>query len=316
MRVIIEKQNSNVKSIEIYKSGITAEIIRRYVEYLDVSEATVKIYLTGIRRLLRYLSERDIKAPSRNDIIEYKREILKEGLKSSTVALYLTSIRRLFAWTAQQGLYANIAEGIKSPKQDKGHKKDYLSADAMKAIMKGISRNSVEGLRNYAMIALMTCGGLRTVEVIRANVEDIRTLGDVTVLYVQGKGRTDKKEFIKITPKVADALREYFQARGHVSENEPLFVSESRRNSGKRLTTRTVSGVCKHAMRQAGYDSPRLTAHSLRHTAVTLALTAGQTLASVQMFARHTSISTTQIYAHNLERINSMCEASISEAIF
>ena len=305
-----------MKKLSLYKSEITTEIINSYVEYLDVSEATIRTYLTGIRRLLKYLSERDIKVPNQKDIQDYKREILRDGLKSSTVALYLTSIRRFFSWTAQRGLYANIAEGIKSPKQDKGHKKDYFSAESIKAIMKGIDRSTLEGKRNYAMIALMTCGGLRTVEVIRANVEDMRTLGDVTVLYVQGKGRTDKKEFIKITSKVADALREYFHARGHVSENEPLFTSMSRRNSGKRLTTRSISGICKSAMRKAGYDSARLTAHSLRHTAVTLALTAGQTLAEVQMFARHSSITTTQIYAHNLERINSMCEASISEAIF
>ncbi|MBR1658394.1 MAG: tyrosine-type recombinase/integrase [Synergistaceae bacterium] len=70
------------------------------------------------------------------------------------------------------------------------------------------------------------------------------------------------------------------------------------------------------AMRQAGFDSPRLSAHSLRHSAVTLSLLAGADLAEVQAFARHSNISTTQIYSHAVDRINSMCENAISDAIF
>ncbi|MBQ6001302.1 MAG: tyrosine-type recombinase/integrase, partial [Synergistaceae bacterium] len=82
------------------------------------------------------------------------------------------------------------------------------------------------------------------------------------------------------------------------------------------LTTRTISGIAKRTMRQAGFDSPRLSAHSLRHSAVTLSLLAGADLAEVQAFARHSNISTTQIYSHAVDRINSMCENAISDAIF
>lgn len=313
IRGIISKA---VRIEEAERKILSTNIINRFSEYLDVSSNTVRIYKTGISRLMSYLNNHSVNSPKREDILNFKRYLVAEGKKSSTVALYLSSVRRFFSWCETERIYPNIAQGIKAPKQDRGHKRDCLTPQGMKAIMQGINRNSLEGKRNYAMIALMTCGGLRTVEVIRANVEDIRILGDSTVLYVQGKGRSDKKEFIKITPKVGEALREYFKARGHVSSTEPLFSSLSRRNSGQRLTTRSISGISKSAMKEAGYDSPRLTAHSLRHTAVTLALTAGQTLAEVQMFARHSNISTTQIYAHNLERLNSMCEASISDAIF
>lgn len=34
--------------------------------------------------------------------------------------------------------------------------------------------------------------GLRTVEVSRSNIEDMRASGDTTVLYVQGKGHDEK----------------------------------------------------------------------------------------------------------------------------
>ena len=166
------------------------------------------------------------------------------------------------------------------------------------------------------MISLIATCGLRTIEIVRANVEDIRTLGDITVLYVQGKGRSDKKEFVKLSAPVVKAIRDYLLERGKVPGNAPLFASESRRNSGQRLTTCTVSGICKQAMKKAGYDTPRLTAHSLRHSAATLALLAGMELSDVQQFMRHSNIGVTMVYAHNVNRMKSLCEDSITSAIF
>lgn len=81
-------------------------------------------------------------------------------------------------------------------------------------------------------------------------------------------------------------------------------------------TRRSISGLVKARLKQAGYNSDRLTAHSLRHTAVTLSLIGGQSLQEVQQFARHINITTTQIYAHNLDRANNKCEETIANAIF
>ena len=54
-------------------------------------------------------------------------------------------------------------------------------------------------------------------------------------------------------------------------------------------------------MVQAGYDSPRLTCHSLRHTAATLMLQCGVAIENVQMILRHKSQNTPQIYRHDLD---------------
>ena len=137
-----------------------------------------------------------------------------------------------------------------------------------------------------------------------------------TVLYVMGKGKTSKGDFVKISEPVMAAIREYLSARGEVNDNEPLFVSCSRRNKGQRLTTRTISSVCKSAMIQAGFNSRRLTAHSLRHSAVTLALLGGMSLDDVSAFARHSSIAITQIYNHSINRMRSQCEQTVTAAIF
>ena len=104
--------------------------------------------------------------------------------------------------------------------------------------------------------------------------------------------------------------------RGAVEDDSPLFASLSRRNFGGRMSTRSISRICKNAMIKAGFNSRRLTAHSLRHTSITLALLAGMSLQDVSQFARHSNISVTMIYSHDIDRLKSRCEMAISEAIF
>ena len=291
-------------------------IINNFLNFLDVSINTADAYRKALRQLFNYFHNYGVDNPNRDNILAFKKEMESKGRKPSTIALYLAAARRFFSWTEQTGIYPNICVGVKAPKLEQGHKKDYFAASQIKTVLSGIDRSNLEGLRNYAIMALMTTGGLRTVEVTRASVEDLRVVGDVPVLYIQGKGRADKTEFVKLSPQVEAAIRDYLKARGEVEMQAPLFSSVSKRNMGARLTTRTIRGLCKNAMKEAGFNSDRLTAHSLRHTAVTLALLAGQDLAEVQHFARHHNISTTQIYAHNIDRMKSQCEMAISNAIF
>ncbi len=291
------------------------ELLSRFIQYIDVSPSSVKSYISGVRKFIRYLSVNGINTPTRETVLTYKKE-LSEKYSANSTALFLSSIRRFFAWCESEGLYGNIAKDVKSPKLSHDHKRDAFSAEELKSIIGGIDRNSLSGKRDYAIFCLVSATGLRTVEVMRANVGDIHRVAGATVLDIQGKGHTSKDAFVKLSGHVLTAIREYLSARGAVSDDEPLFASLSRRNYGKRLTTRSVSQVCKNAMLEAGFDSHRLTAHSLRHSAVTLALLAGISIQEVSMFARHSSISVTQVYAHDISRLQSQCESAISTAIF
>ena len=295
---------------------INSNLIEGFIDFLDVSDNTAKTYKKAIRQLFTYFGANGISKPTRSDVITFKKDLQDKGRKPSTINLYLSATRRFFSWTEQSGIYPHIARDVKAPKLNRGHKKDYFTGSQVKSILSGIDRSDHEEMRNFAIMALMTTGGLRTVEVIRARIEDLRVVGDTPVLYIQGKGRCEKTDFVKLCPQVEEAIRAYLKLRGKVASTEALFTSESKRNRGQELTTRSIRGICKNAMINAGFNSNRLTAHSLRHTAVTLALLGGQSLQEVQHFARHNNISTTQIYAHNLDRMKSHCEQTISNAIF
>ena len=154
--------------------------------------------------------------------------------------------------------------------------------------------------------------GLRDIEVSRALVEDIRLEQGQEVLWIQGKGRDSKDDFVILTPEAMKPIKDYLKARGKVKKDEPLFSSDSDRNRGEALSTRSISRIIKNSMRAVGLDDSRLTAHSLRHTAISLSILGGASLQQAQAMARHTDSKTTLVYFHNLERISSGAEKYIS----
>ena len=309
MEAVTVRDNTTLQAVNI------ATLQARFIEHLETSPKTVATYTRAIRQFIKYLAERGIAQPTKEDLRAFKKD-LKEEHAPATVQNYIVAVRRFFQWTEEEEIYPNIAKNLKSGSVDKGHKKDYLTSKQVKAVLSGINQDTPQGRRDYAIFALMVTGGLRDIEVHRANLEDLRTLGDSTVLYIQGKGREEKKEYIKVPAEVERAIRASLADRTDLEAKAPLFISLSNNSKGKRISTRSISGIIKEALKRAGYDSDRLTAHSLRHTAVTLSLLGGNSLQEVQQFARHRNISTTQIYAHNLDRAKNKCESTIASAIF
>lgn len=303
-------------SSQLAISSLSPDLYVNFLSFLDVKEKTVDTYRKALKRLFHYFMENHITRPIRSDLIAFRDE-LKATCKASTVKTYLTATRLFFRWLEQEGIYKNIADKIKGAKVEHGHKKDALTVEQVKDVIDNFKESDDStAKRDYAIFVLMVTCGLRTIEVVRADIEDLRTLGNKTVLYVQGKGKDEKSEYVIITREVEKAIRSYLATRKDATDKAPLFSSTSNNSKGKRLSTRTVSGLVKDSLVKTGLNSSRLTAHSLRHTAVTLSLLGGSTLQEARQFARHSNIATTEIYAHNLERMANPCEGIVSSSIF
>lgn len=295
---------------------LTDSLFYRFISYLDAKPKTVASYTRSLKQFFNWIYEHNISRPQFEDIKAY-RAYLTATCKPATVQAYIFVVRRFFDWTESEGIYPNVAGKIKGATLNKEPKKDYLTSDQVKAVLAGIDKDSLQGKRDYALVSLMVTGGLRDIEAKRANIEDLRAAGNNTVIYLQGKGRDEKAEYVIVPPQVERIIREYLKERGETDATQPLFVSLSNNSKGQRMSERSISGICKAAMQAAGYDSSRLTAHSLRHTAVTLALIANDgNIQEAQQFARHKNIATTQIYAHNLEKQRNQCSRMVANAIF
>lgn len=314
-------------SIVVQQSGTVAvssraaELFLEWGKHIRGADRTKDTYIRNTKQFIMYLYERGINRPQEQDVEDYLDFLMQEH-KPATVNSYRQGIRAFFRWTEKQGLYPDIAKDVKGQKVDSGHAKEALTARQARTLLDSVDRSTLKGKRDYAMLALMLTAGLRTIEVIRADRGDLRTKTnpktgeDFLALYVQGKGRTDKKEYVKVAPQVEEALTEYLTARGAVNAEEPLFTSTAHRNSGQRLTTRSISRVVKEQLVSIGLNSDLYTAHCLRHTTATLNLLGEGTLQETMELMRHKNPETTLIYAHNLDRAESQSEARVAGAIF
>jgi len=299
------------QELSIYRSS---DLIKQFLDYCDVSENSEIAYLKAIKPLFRYLIAHQITEPTREDIKAYRKELL-ETKKETTVSLYMTTCRLFFEWTERVGIYPNIAAHLKGAKISPDYKRDNLTSGQVKEILQNIDTTTPTGRRDYALIVLLVTCGLRTCEIIEADISDLTAKGDKTVIYIKGKGRDAKDSYVNVPAEVDHIVRQYVSDRQKEQDGEALFTSESNRNKGGRLTTRSIRRIIKIRMRAAGYDSERLSAHSLRHTSATLSIENGSSTEDTQVFLRHRDLSTTMRYVHCIDKANNSCSETVAQAI-
>lgn len=297
--------------------SIGPELFQSWLSYLDAKPKTIQTYTRSIKQFMLWLASKGIARPDREDIRRFRDE-MAIGHKPNTVQAYMAALKQFFNWTEEAGIYPNVSKGVQLIEKVDGseHLHGYLTSKQAKRLLDSVDRSTTKGKRDYAMLALMMTTGLRTISISLALVEDLGAVGDCAALFYQGKGHSQKDTFVKLSDPVEAAIRDYLASRGRVSGSDPLFASTANRNQGQAMSTRAISGVCKARMKAAGYDSEKLTAHSLRHTAATLNLRAGGTVEETQQLLNHKNISTTMIYSHVIDREKSQSEQRISGLIF
>lgn len=289
-------------------SAFRERLLGAFLSEADLSAATRETYRKALKVFFGWAEENLNPHLSGREVRRYRDALLERGLSPLSVSAYLTALRSFFGFLVEKEVVPyNPAAGIKGARRPRGHLRDSLVAHQVRRLLSAVDPSTPLGKRDLALIHLMVRCGLRSIELCRADVGDLRAKEGEMVLYVQGKGRQTKDEFVVVLNEAYDALLDYLAARGPVRDEEPLFCGASNRWRG-RLSTRTVRGRVAHYMRLAGIKTRRVTAHSLRHTAATLALGGGAPLLAVQEMMRHESLNTTRIYLHQLSRVREGAE--------
>jgi len=293
---IVVKQAQDVATVSPQR---IEELVDRFIEAQDVKQSSKLLYRRTLKQYFNWVESKSylLSEIARPQLLEYKEELLSSGMSSLTVGSYITVVRRFYEWTEANKYYPNVAKGIKTPKRKQQFKKQPLLPDQATALL---SYYKDKALRDYAIVNLLLRTGLRTIEIIRANVEDITFKGSQRVLLVHGKGRDEKDNFVLLTDKTYQPIAEYLATRGKVNSSEPLFTSTSNNSKGERLSTRTISYIAKEGLKAIGLDERSFTAHSLRHTTAVNILRAGGSLETAQFTLRHSNPATTQIYTATL----------------
>lgn len=331
MNEIITTNQTAVTSLPDQNATL-AELYLKFIDYIQVKDVTAKGYCVSLRCFFSWLQSEQITHPTRSDIKAYiiwlatphetRRNTGKDKpelitFSAGTQATYLRAVKMFFEWTEDEQLYPNVAKHLKGAKvNNKVHKRDYFTKEEAKAILNSIDRTTEAGKRDYAMFCLGFECAMRIIEIQRANIGNLETLAGKNVLYVQHKGHDEADDFHKLTAETYEAIQDYLKARGgKLAANSPLFCGTGNRNRG-RLEEPTISKIFKDRLKAAGYDSHRLTAHSIRHTSITLFGESGANLREMQMHAGHTSPDTTCIYIHDNQKAKQDFTQRIHDYIF
>ncbi len=293
-----------------------SEIVREWMLDLDVLSATKEDYKRKIELWFRWLASVDVdpREPHRHHILEYKQHLQQQGKSIFTSNSYVTVVKLFYSYCELRHYYDNIGLGIKSSTKQREHYKHPLSREQSNKLLASIDTSTIVGKRDKLMIALMLTNGLRTCEVNRINIEDFDKEGDQTVLYIQRKGRTDKRERVATPPIIDELLEDYISCR-EFSGEDPLFINHTfGRKAPARLRRTSISIIIKHRLKSAGIDDPKISAHSLRHTCGSLMVEEGLEVEDIRDMLGHTDTRVTRIYI-DMARQKRLLESSPSKKI-
>ncbi len=289
--------------------AIFADFLRTDTANGNASTDTIRTYLSQIQQYFSWCQQNQIHPiqVTRRHLKEYRRWMIEEkSYKSTTIALKLATVRRFYQAAMEEGiLQSNPAIGIKPPqeKRDPAENITYLEQDEVQILLDAISDDhSLKSKRDRVLIEIMIREGTRTVELHRANISDIVRRGHNIGIRVEGKRSI---RVVPLTPYLAESLQDYLTSRRENGEilnpNTPLFIAVGNRAKGKRLSRCGIRRIVdKYLLASQLKHTPgrTLSAHSLRHTAGTLALRNGADLRQVQDLLGHADPRTTAIYAH------------------
>lgn len=293
------------KNIDLTLGLDMKEMGETFIKYLDVDELTLKAYKAGIGNFFQYISERGIARPAREDLIAY-RDYLRETYSTNTINSYMTSIRALFKYLEIHKMYENITIDVKGARYDNTPKKQVLTIEQMKYIYDNLTDK-----REKCLWGLLITTGLRGCEVATALIEDIKMYNNELVLFVLGKKRDTKCEYVKLSEQVINDIKEYIGER----TTGYIFTSTSNNNKGGGITTKTLRLIVKDIFKRFGYDDETYSLHSTRRSSATAMYELGQSIYDIQQTLHHASINTTTRYINCISRNKNKSEYIVSNAI-
>ncbi len=282
----------------------------------ELAPASAASYRRGLGRFLDWAEAEYADTPPGEltaDTIRAWLATLRADYRPATANTWLAGLRAFCAWAVgARRLGANPCTGVGGVKRkgtrERHSRKALTDAETLRVLAQP-DRSTPVGRRDYALLCIMAYTGIRSVEAHRADLHDLTTEGERLVLYVLGKGRTEKEPVVIAHERAQEAIAAWVATRGQ--HPGPLFTSYSNRSAGARLSLPAIRALVKRYYRLAGVVGEGKTTHSLRHAAITNAIRNGAQLRQVRAMARHASLDTTMVYLHEVDRLTDPAEAYI-----
>lgn len=235
-------------------------------------------------------------------ITGYLRWLESRGLKEATVSRRFGTIRVFYAYLAEEDFIGkDVARAVKRPRIDgEKQKRTFLGPVEWAQLLAAARLHSPTA---HCLVALLGMRGLRIHEACLLDIETHLSMeSGYHVLTFVGKG--SKAARVVLAPPIARAIVDCIGDR----TEGPLLLNAR----GRRMDRRSAHRLLHACAEQGALGDKDFSNHSLRRTAITLALGTGQPLYEVQIFARHADPKTTQIYDRNAKNVDRNSGAAIA----
>jgi integrase/recombinase XerD len=245
-------------------------LLRAYADHLarccGNPEVTIRGKLHHIEKLSEYLASRGktCRTMTLTDIDEFLI-MYAQRYARLTVADTASSIRSFVRFLLATGrISSDLADSIIAPVQRRhARPRRALPWEDVQRLLRAVDTSTARGLRDYALLLMMSTYGFGAGEVIRLRLEDIDwSAGTVKVM----RPKTGVAFTLPLLPAVARVLARYLRkGRPPSTPTRHLFVRMKMPFSPLSASAAVRHIIVKHA-KAAGLDAPYLGSHVLRHS--------------------------------------------------
>ena len=273
-----------------------------------MSPHTIHSYRDSLMLLLRYVAKEkrcsvtgldveDITSQRVITFLQYLEEERKNGATTRNVRL--AALHALFRFLAEKrpDLLEHCQRVLAVPfKRTRSRPIEYLEYEEIQSVLLAIDRSSVDGRRDYILLATMFNTGARVQEILDLRASDLQLIKPYHARLF-GKGR--KERLCPLWPQTAHLLSELLNEQGV----DPRCTERVFRNHrGQPLTRYGVRYLLAKYYQIACEARPamkgkRLHPHSMRHSTAVHLLKAGVDMATISHWLGHASTETTNRYA-------------------
>lgn len=278
----------------------------------QLSHHTRRAYREDVAHFIQTMGIREageLKHVTRAAVIAWQNRMKEQDLKPRTIRRRLSALSSLFTHLVAHGnAEPNPVRDIKRPRVNRRQgTTSAFSAKEARKILDAPDPNTLQGLRDRAILSIGLQAGPRRSEIASLQVKDYHTNAGYKSLHLIRKGGEDLS--LAINPQTAQRIDDYLTAAGHGEDLDgpllrPTYVNARLPNLRRHLHPEGIDRLLRHYATQAGLG-PGYSAHSMRATFITTALNNGSSLEDVQRDVGHSDPSTTKLYdrrGHNPEK--------------
>lgn len=247
----------------------------------------------------------EFRSVNRAHVLAWRAQLEQRGLAGATIRRKLAALASLFDHLLESNAVAggNPVHGVKRPKIESNEGKTPALGDHQaKVLLDAPDPQTLKGLRDRAILAVLLYHGLRREEAALLMVADLQERRGIKHLRIHGKG--NKLRFLPLHPVASERIYAYLEASEHhqLDSKAPLFLPLRGRSTGTGISADGIYALVGKYAKAAGIEVAGLGVHGLRATAATNALDHEADIAKVQVWLGHANISTTRIYDRRQNR--------------